>query len=343
MTGLRPWGSGQADPIRCWNRAWHVDRRTKQVANDRGLRGGSRESQLIPFAKGHVMSAVVRNCCWACCAWAILGTSGFAVDIELIPVGGVGNEITVAPGDRVLVEVRISNWGDKLLRSVQAGLDPAFLTSASAGSISVFEPDVNGDGVCDPGSESYCTACNSLSAPATTTLEGIFVDDCRADHFSQIPPRIAGILGADLRYFRLYWSGMSDGVTDPGEQSFYVGTFAFQVSDDAQGTFALELAEDGWGMTFAMEPYPGYIILPTHLFGALIHVGDVAYGDVNRDELVDLFDILCVLDGISGGFPVCPFDAVNIEPCETDTTIDLYDLVGVLDAFMGSNRCNANR
>lgn len=66
----------------------------------------------------------------------------------------------------------------------------------------------------------------------------------------------------------------------------------------------------------------------------------VGTGDANRDGVVDLLDILCVLDGFAGNFQNCTFEAVDIRAtggeCGRDGVIDLNDILGVLNAFSGS-------
>ncbi|NOT02018.1 MAG: hypothetical protein HOP29_15495 [Phycisphaerales bacterium] len=63
------------------------------------------------------------------------------------------------------------------------------------------------------------------------------------------------------------------------------------------------------------------------------------YGDVNHDGSVDIFDILCVLDGFAGVFTSCSFDDVDIAPCAPDGLVDVFDILGVLDAFAGNDAC----
>ncbi|NOT02593.1 MAG: hypothetical protein HOP29_18455 [Phycisphaerales bacterium] len=72
----------------------------------------------------------------------------------------------------------------------------------------------------------------------------------------------------------------------------------------------------------------------------------ILYGDVNHDGNVDIFDILCVLDGFAGVFVACPFDDVDIAPCRAerygfgDGLVDMFDILYMLDAFGGTNvRC----
>ena len=65
--------------------------------------------------------------------------------------------------------------------------------------------------------------------------------------------------------------------------------------------------------------------------------GTVVYGDVNRDGVVDLNDILCVLDDF-GNPNACSADG-DIFPCGGDGIIDLNDILAVLDAFGGNYGC----
>ncbi|NOT02128.1 MAG: hypothetical protein HOP29_16075 [Phycisphaerales bacterium] len=64
-----------------------------------------------------------------------------------------------------------------------------------------------------------------------------------------------------------------------------------------------------------------------------------SWGDVNTDDTVDLFDILCVLDGFAGVFTTCPMPDVDLIPCAPDGLIDIFDILAVLDAFAGTILC----
>ncbi|NOS99677.1 MAG: hypothetical protein HOP29_03530 [Phycisphaerales bacterium] len=66
------------------------------------------------------------------------------------------------------------------------------------------------------------------------------------------------------------------------------------------------------------------------------------YGDVNHDGGVDMFDILCVLDGFAALFqPPCTLSNVDILPCPGgDGLVDAFDILGVLDAFGGVFDCD---
>ncbi|NOT01334.1 MAG: hypothetical protein HOP29_11980 [Phycisphaerales bacterium] len=66
------------------------------------------------------------------------------------------------------------------------------------------------------------------------------------------------------------------------------------------------------------------------------------YGDVNSDGMVDIFDILCVLDGFAGVFTTCAMEAVDLTPnCVGEGIIDIFDILAVLDAFGGDQSCCA--
>lgn len=74
--------------------------------------------------------------------------------------------------------------------------------------------------------------------------------------------------------------------------------------------------------------------------GGCTHTDNV-FGDVNHDGLVDIFDILCVLDGFAGVFATCTMLDVELAPCpDGDGLIDIFDILAVLDAFTGVNVCN---
>ncbi|NOT00268.1 MAG: hypothetical protein HOP29_06530 [Phycisphaerales bacterium] len=65
------------------------------------------------------------------------------------------------------------------------------------------------------------------------------------------------------------------------------------------------------------------------------------FGDATFDGGVDIFDILCVLDGFAGVFgPSCTKSNVDLAPCDGDSISDIFDVLAVLDAFAGVNLCN---
>ncbi len=67
-----------------------------------------------------------------------------------------------------------------------------------------------------------------------------------------------------------------------------------------------------------------------------------AYGDVDFNNTVNLFDLFCVLDGFGGIFTGnCTFDRLDIEPCGGNSSLNLFDLFAVLDSFSGVDPCCA--
>ncbi|NOS99064.1 MAG: hypothetical protein HOP29_00365 [Phycisphaerales bacterium] len=74
--------------------------------------------------------------------------------------------------------------------------------------------------------------------------------------------------------------------------------------------------------------------------GACINVPGI-FGDVDGNGNVDVFDILCMLDGFAGVFTNCTRATVDIAPCPGgDDLIDIFDILAVLDAFTGVDPCN---
>ena len=61
--------------------------------------------------------------------------------------------------------------------------------------------------------------------------------------------------------------------------------------------------------------------------------------EVDRDGVVDLVDVFCVLDGFVGTFTKCTLEDLDIGRCGGDGRIDIFDILGVLDAFVGIDPC----
>jgi hypothetical protein len=72
--------------------------------------------------------------------------------------------------------------------------------------------------------------------------------------------------------------------------------------------------------------------------GACDHTANT-WGDVNHDNDVDLFDIICMLDGYQNDFSNCSLEELDIAPCEGNGDIDLFDVFAVLDAFSNQDDC----
>ena len=157
-----------------------------------------------------------------CASFACCSVPSFAVDIELIPVGGVGNEIIVRPGDRVAFDVRISNWSGHLLVGVETRFHPSTLMNENGDVLTLFEPDLDGDGECDPGNEAYCSVCRVTVSP-NQPPSGSYPGDCRSDHVSQIPPGRDSFWAASRTLYGMVWvTFLDEAVADPGDGSYYV-------------------------------------------------------------------------------------------------------------------------
>lgn len=57
------------------------------------------------------------------------------------------------------------------------------------------------------------------------------------------------------------------------------------------------------------------------------------WGDVNNVDAVNLFDIVCVLDGFQDIFANCTPEGVDLQGNVPNQDVDLFDIVAVLDAF----------
>ena len=64
-----------------------------------------------------------------------------------------------------------------------------------------------------------------------------------------------------------------------------------------------------------------------------------AYGDVDRNGVINIFDLLCVLAGFAGDFNVCPFEDDDLAPCGGNGLINIFDLLAVLGGFAGIDPC----
>ena len=72
-----------------------------------------------------------------------------------------------------------------------------------------------------------------------------------------------------------------------------------------------------------------------------------AYGNVNRDATINLFDVLCVLGGISGDLGNCmappgediQSEDLDLEPCGGNTVVNIFDVLAVLNAIGGVDPC----
>jgi len=64
-----------------------------------------------------------------------------------------------------------------------------------------------------------------------------------------------------------------------------------------------------------------------------------AYGDVDHNSVVNIFDLFCVLNGFSQTFADCPFSDVDIQPCTGNSVINIFDVFAILNAFNAIDPC----
>lgn len=60
-----------------------------------------------------------------------------------------------------------------------------------------------------------------------------------------------------------------------------------------------------------------------------------AWGDVDHDGDVSIFDIVCVLDGFQNVFTTCTLQGDDLQGTVPDRLVDVFDIMAVLDAFQG--------
>ena len=122
----------------------------------------------------------------------------------------------------------------------------------------------------------------------------------------------------------------SDGVVDEGDLYF----FAECAGHSGEGIDA------GPGCRFADFDFDTDVDCDDWLvFESLCGCSFGSDGDVDENGAVDFDDILCVLNGFAGNFDVCPFDAVDIVPCNGNAVIDFDDILAALEAFAGNPPC----
>jgi len=66
------------------------------------------------------------------------------------------------------------------------------------------------------------------------------------------------------------------------------------------------------------------------------------YGDLNHDDVVSIFDLFCVLDGLQNTFADCSLGQTDIAgagECTANGVVNIFDLFAVLDALSAINPC----
>ena len=72
---------------------------------------------------------------------------------------------------------------------------------------------------------------------------------------------------------------------------------------------------------------------PNGIKGEKIHV----YGRITA--MADVFDALCILDGMAGDFERCTFRDMDIHPCEGGGALNVFDIFATLDSIAGTDAC----
>jgi hypothetical protein len=88
-----------------------------------------------------------------------------------------------------------------------------------------------------------------------------------------------------------------------------------------------------------LSPGSGVSVVDSAGTGSLTAVLPQQYGDVNQNDARSLDDLLCVLDGFQGAFPLCTPTAVDVAPCGGDGLINVDDILAVLEALAGRLAC----
>lgn len=256
---------------------------------------------------------------------------------------GAGSTVMTTPGSTVTVEVFLHASSPDRVRAYQATF-PAAATGGAAGSVT---HDGNVPTI-DTGHPEYIF--DGLTAFPVGSLNPIRVVNALQNE----PDSVEVTTG------------------------LYAGELVYAVSPDADGTFEIDLVDPGTDpavndsfIVLADLSRQSAAVIPAALKtrkltiivaeatcvdqddcddddvctwdqctgSGCTHTSNI-YGDVNHDGVVDVFDILCVLDGFSGAFSTCTFPDVDLQGCPAgDGVVDVFDILAVLDAFSGVNSC----
>jgi hypothetical protein len=178
---------------------------------------------------------------------------------------------------------------------------------------------------CDDGVACTADACNEATDACDHGLCAMSVSASGSRYLSVTPP--AGLPSVALR------------VSSAGLACLpkYVDTNGLLV---AAPVFQSSAA---WGTVFVSDreivPSSTYTVQAEVVPGTPVGAGSVAtwaWGDVDDANGVDVFDILCVLDGSQGIFLQCTPQGEDLAGNVTNRAVDAGDIAAVLDAFSGS-------
>ena len=213
------------------------------------------------------------------CLAASISFSANAAEMALVPVAAsgphaiVGNEIILAEaGQEVTLEIRASDWDPDVLRIWQADVDEEGFVSGDAGTAlplgwdRPFDPTpCLSDADCP--SDLSCDETWMCAGPDHDPFVGFFSDASRPDYvffdiieLAAVDP-ISYRIGSTVLEFDAYPVYV--------EPPKYCATLILVVSEDAAGTFTIELVGEGLNSSLFR---PDLMFIPTELIPASITI-----------------------------------------------------------------------
>ena len=274
----------------------------------------------------------------------------FAIPLGADPAAFASGTTTVeAPaGGQVCVEFRLTGESTEIF-GVNLVIEEPF--AGPAGGLLIVEDSPRID-----------RSHPSFIGPLFPSSPLIAQQNCCCDVACQCPP--GGVCDADFRAGYLIAGLTPQDTAVVGETPVYLGQHCYQAGVET-GSFVVEwLAPEDYTKLVApgeFEPIPGVIYDP-HVVqvvpctqreqcfdsdpctreacteGVCTYT-DSQYGDVDGNEIVNLHDILCILQGMNGDFARCTFRDDDIEPCGGNGALDEFDALAVVDAIGGVDPC----
>ena len=222
----------------------------------------------------------------------LLAIPANAAKMEFVPVTASGphsirgNEIVlVGGGQKVTLEIRISNWNPDVLHIYQVHIDTNGFVSGDVGTAFPlgwdrdFEMQPCQDDSHCPGGQVCHLMWERCAGPDHYPQAGWFMDTSRPDYvFQGIPSFVEGPEGVDYLEYRLGDLVMAPGL-DPAyaPPPKYGGTLILAVSEDARGTFTIDFVKEGLASALFA---PGYVpIEPLQLRPILVTVTEPGCGN----------------------------------------------------------------
>lgn len=169
---------------------------------------------------------------------ALANAGANAATIEIRPLGGSGNDITVLAGTQVTLEIFVSDYAPSLIMGYQVDLDPAGWSNGVGVDLVPFVPPCTSSPECAAELGTGAT-CDSPTHPPGCTAG--FIDGTRSDYLFASITDIPSAYGNELHDYR--WGGAAfpaAGAADSGGLS-YLATLVVDVPIGATGTYTLGL------------------------------------------------------------------------------------------------------